>query len=134
MPLYFTPHFSKICIEISLLHEWVIFLCCCYPYGSLWFMIWRFIVGLSGVLTAVAAPTLLSAIDPKDRARSGGIMFSGVGLGLLLSALFTPMIASIKVYYYWGALFNHSYIFIITYQFIPNTNFERIKSRISLSE
>lgn len=105
------------------------FLCCCYPYGSLWFMIWRFIVGFSGgVLTAVAAPTLLSAIDPKDRARSGGIMFSGVGLGLLLSALFTPMIASIKVYYYWGALFLITLIFfIITYQFIPNTNFEHIK-------
>ncbi|WP_019223822.1 YbfB/YjiJ family MFS transporter [Bartonella rattaustraliani] len=105
------------------------FLCCCYPYGTLWFMMWRFIVGLSGgVLTAVAAPTLLSAIDPKDRARSGGIMFSGAGLGLLLSALFTPVIASIKVYYYWGALFLITLVFFtITYRFMPNTNFEHIK-------
>ncbi|MFO1047156.1 MAG: YbfB/YjiJ family MFS transporter [Geminicoccaceae bacterium] len=69
------------------------FLACSLRLGFAWFLFWRFLSGLSGGLLMVAvAPTVLAAIPPHLRGRAGGLMFSGVGLGIVGAGTLLPLL------------------------------------------
>lgn len=66
---------------------------CALPLGFAWFFVWRFISGWTGgVLMALAAPTVIAAIPAERRGIVGGVIFTGVGLGIAASGTLMPML------------------------------------------
>jgi predicted MFS family arabinose efflux permease len=72
---------------------------CAFPLGFFWFFVWRFVSGgTGGVLMALAAPAVMSAIPPERRGVAGGAIFTGVGLGIAISGTLVPALMQ------WGLL------------------------------
>ena len=61
------------------------------PLSFLWLFVWRFVSGLSGaVLLVIGAPAVL-AIAPSARlGLVGGVMFGGIGIGIVTSGTVVP--------------------------------------------
>jgi len=78
---------------------------CVWPGGFWWYAPWRFIVGMTGAVLMVLAPSFLLAEMPAvERGRSGGVIYTGVGMGVALSSLLVPALAGIGVGWAWAAL------------------------------
>jgi predicted MFS family arabinose efflux permease len=70
------------------------FAACAIPLGVPWMVFWRFSAGVTGaLLMIVATPLVLSATPPAYRARVAGTVFTGVGLGVMLSGTFVAGLA-----------------------------------------
>jgi MFS family permease len=68
-------------------------------FGFAWFFLWRFASGYAGgVLMVVGAPIVLSATPPRRRGLVGGMIFTGVGLGIAASGIMVPPLIK------WGGL------------------------------
>jgi len=68
------------------------FFACALPLSFAWFFLWRFTAGYSGgVLMALAAPTVLPFVPAARRGLAGGIIFTGVGLGIAASGTLVPL-------------------------------------------
>ena len=66
---------------------------CAYPLGFWWFFPWRLISGVTGgILMALAAPSVLPRIAPERRGVAGGVIFTGVGLGIAASGTLVPLL------------------------------------------
>jgi predicted MFS family arabinose efflux permease len=63
------------------------------PVSFAWFFVWRFASGFSGgVLMVLAAPTVLPHVPPARRGLAGGVIFTGVGLGIAASGTLAPLL------------------------------------------
>jgi len=68
------------------------FFACAYPVSFVWFFAWRFLAGLAGgALMVLAAPAVLPLVPPSRRGLAGGIIFTGVGVGIALSGTLVPL-------------------------------------------
>jgi predicted MFS family arabinose efflux permease len=80
-------------IRLSMLTASAGFLLCSEPGPFLWFAFWRFIVGVVGALLMIlAAPTLLAQAGESFRHRLRGLIFTGLGLGIIFSATALPFL------------------------------------------
>ena len=78
---------------------------CAWPLSLVWLMGWRLLVGIAGgMLMVSAAPTILPALPPGDRAVASGIIFTGVGAGIAMSALVLPLLAGQALAVVWLGL------------------------------
>lgn len=69
------------------------FACGWHDGGIAWFLIWRSVAGACGAILMVQAPVLiLPATAVTRRGRVGGVIFSGVGLGIVAAATVVPML------------------------------------------
>jgi len=60
-----------------------------------WYYFWRTAAGFGGaVLMVLPAPVVLPQHEPAVRGRASGIVFSGIGLGAVLSGLLVPAMIS----------------------------------------
>lgn len=81
------------------------FLACIEPVGFAWFFFWRLLSGIAGGLVMVAASSLVMLQTPAHRrGRAGGVMFSGVGLGVVLAAVAIPWLLDFGLGVTWGVL------------------------------
>ncbi len=72
------------------------FFACAFPLSFLWFFVWRFASGFSGgVLMVLAAPTVLATVPVSRRGIAGGIIFTGVGLGVAASGTMVPILINV---------------------------------------
>lgn len=63
------------------------------PVSVLWYFLWRLALGISGgVIMVLAAPAVLSTVDPARRGFVGGLIFTGVGLGIGASGTLVPLL------------------------------------------
>jgi predicted MFS family arabinose efflux permease len=63
------------------------------PVSFAWFFLWRFAAGCAGgTLMVLAAPTVLPHVPPARRGRAGGLIFTGVGLGIAASGTLVPLL------------------------------------------
>jgi MFS family permease len=63
---------------------------CSFNLGPLWLSVWRFVAGLMAGIVMVSAPTIiLSRITKEKKAWVSGVIFSGIGLGIVLTSLLT---------------------------------------------
>lgn len=78
----------------------------CAGEGSFsWFFFWRLVSGIAGAILMVVGPSLaLAATPPERRAHVGAMVFTGIGLGALLSAFIVPLLLELSLPVTWGSL------------------------------
>ena len=60
-----------------------------------WYYFWRILAGACGaVLMVLPAPLVVPRHDPTIRGRASGIVFSGVGLGAVVSGILVPALVA----------------------------------------
>ncbi|MCA8863305.1 YbfB/YjiJ family MFS transporter [Halomonas sp. SBBP1] len=81
------------------------FMLCAGAGGFTWFFFWRLVSGIAGAILMVVGPSLaLAATPPERRASVGAMVFTGIGLGALLSASIVPMLLELSLTVTWGTL------------------------------
>ncbi|MDN6314562.1 MAG: MFS transporter [Halomonas sp.] len=81
------------------------FLLCAGPGSFGWFFLWRLVSGVAGAILVVVGPSLaLTATPPARRAGVGTLVFTGIGLGTLVSALVVPTLLAVSLTATWLAL------------------------------
>ena len=96
----------------GLLVRWSMLLCalslfaCAWRGGGLpWFLFWRVVAGACGAILMVQAPVLiLPGVTKERRGRVAGLIFSGVGLGIVAAATVVPSLATYGVVQTWLGL------------------------------
>ncbi len=70
-----------------------------------WFFIWRFGAGLGGaVLMVIGVSTAIAGAPPAQRVTTAAQSFTGIGIGVLLSALLVPTLLRLGLTAAWVAL------------------------------
>jgi predicted MFS family arabinose efflux permease len=81
------------------------FFACAVPLSFAWFFLWRFASGYAGgALMVLAAPAVLPHVPAARRGLAGGLVFTGVGLGVAASGTLVPMLLSAGLVATWSAL------------------------------
>ena len=81
------------------------FFACALPFSSLWFFAWRFAAGVAGgEIMALAAPSALKHVPPSRRGIVGGLIFTGVGLGIAASGMLVPLLLRLGLVATWCGL------------------------------
>ncbi|MEK6420278.1 MAG: YbfB/YjiJ family MFS transporter [Burkholderia gladioli] len=71
----------------------VAFVACAFPVSFGWFFAWRFLAGAAGgALMVLAAPTVLQHVPASRRGLAGGVIFMGVGVGVIASGTVVPLL------------------------------------------
>jgi MFS family permease len=75
------------------------------PVGFEWLLAWRFLAGATGAVLMVLAPSrILIQVAPGERGRAGGLVITGVGLGVVLSGVLVGPLAERGPAFAWTAL------------------------------
>jgi len=89
----------------SMLAAALSFIACAVPAPFALYCMWRFLSGFSGALLMVlAAPAVLAVVPVQRRGRVAGIVFSGVGVGIVTSALLVPLLLRLGLQEAWLVL------------------------------
>ncbi|WP_234686027.1 YbfB/YjiJ family MFS transporter [Bradyrhizobium monzae] len=81
------------------------FFACAFPVSFAWFFSWRLASGFAGgVLMVLAAPTVLSHVAPSRRGLAGGVIFTGVGVGIAASGSLVPLLLDLGLKQAWMGL------------------------------
>ncbi len=75
------------------------------PLGFLWLLPWRIVTGIAGAfLMVLAPPAALAHVPHERRGLAGGIILTGVGLGIALSGVLMPALLHFGVSAAWCGL------------------------------
>jgi predicted MFS family arabinose efflux permease len=75
------------------------------PLGFLWLLPWRLLTGVTGAfLMVLAPPAALAHVPHERRGLAGGVILTGVGLGIALSGLLMPVMLRFGVSAAWCGL------------------------------
>ena len=92
-------------LRIMMLIATASFFACAFPLSFLWFFLWRFLSGFAGgALMVLAASTVLSSVPRSRRGLAGGVIFTGVGLGIIASGTLVPLVLQAGLVEIWFAL------------------------------
>ncbi|HEX3500483.1 MAG TPA: YbfB/YjiJ family MFS transporter [Stellaceae bacterium] len=92
-------------LRVMMLLATAAFFACALPLSFLWLSLWRFAAGVAGgALMVLAATTVLSHVSPSRRGIVGGIVFTGVGLGIAASGLLVPLLLRLGLAATWCGL------------------------------
>lgn len=96
--------FIKINLAVSVLSLAL----CAFNFGFIWLTAWRFLAGITGAFLMVMTPSaILKNIPAQYRGRVSGLVFTGMGLGIVISGLLFPAFAKLSIVIAWlgAALF-----------------------------
>ena len=75
------------------------------PFGFWWLLPWRLVTGITGAfLMVLAPPAALARVPAERRGLAGGIVLTGVGLGIALSGVLMPALLRFGVSEAWYGL------------------------------
>jgi predicted MFS family arabinose efflux permease len=78
-------------LRLMMLIATAAFFACAWPLDFVWFFVWRFAAGVAGgTLMVLAAPAVLAHVPPSRRGLAGGIIFMGIGVGVVASGTLVP--------------------------------------------
>jgi len=81
------------------------FFACARPAPFAWFLLWRVVSGIAGgAIIVTAAPTVLAYVPASRRGMAGGIIFTGVGLGIAASGTLVPVLIGAGLTVAWCGL------------------------------
>ena len=81
------------------------FVVCAWPVPFPLYLLSRFVSGACGAALMVLVPSIsLMALQPEQRVRGAAFIFTGVGLGILLSATLVPLLSSVNLTLAWLGL------------------------------
>ena len=81
------------------------FLLCAHDGGLLWLLPWRTLAGIAGgTLMVLAGPAVQVSVPASLRPRAGGVMFAGVGGGIVIGAAIVPLLLPCGVAATWLVL------------------------------
>lgn len=64
---------------------------CALNWGFAWYAAWRLLAGIAaGVLMVLAVPSILALVPARSRGVVGGLIFGGVGVGMIFSGEAIP--------------------------------------------
>lgn len=64
---------------------------CSLNWGFAWYAVWRLLAGVAaGVLMVLAVPSILALVPARTRGVVGGLIFGGVGVGMIFSGEAIP--------------------------------------------
>jgi predicted MFS family arabinose efflux permease len=83
----------------------VCFALCAWRGGLGWFAPWRTLAGIAGgILMVTAGPAVQAAVPPSRRTLAAGVMFAGVGIGIVSSSVIVPALLPAGLAATWLAL------------------------------
>ncbi len=92
-------------LRIMMLIATASFFACAFPLSFLWFFLWRFLSGFAGgALMVLAASSVMSSVPRSRRGLAGGVIFTGVGLGIIASGTLVPLVLQAGLVEIWFAL------------------------------
>jgi len=93
-------------VRLSMLLCALSFVACSWRGAGLpWFIFWRTVAGACGAILMVQAPVLILPRTPAERrGRTSGMIFSGVGLGIVAASTIVPSLAGYRLAVTWLAL------------------------------
>jgi predicted MFS family arabinose efflux permease len=66
---------------------------CAHRAGFAWFLPWRLVSGIAGAgLMVLAAPSVLPLMPARHRGLAGGLIFLGIGIGVVFSGTVLPVL------------------------------------------
>lgn len=81
------------------------FLLCARPAPFAWFFVWRLLAGIAaGWLMVLAIPFVLERTPIEHRGIAGGVMFAGVGSGMVVAGAAVPSLVAISLPTAWLGL------------------------------
>ncbi|MGP9567098.1 YbfB/YjiJ family MFS transporter [Halomonas sp. AOP5-B2-8] len=96
---------SRLVIGASFAAIALSFMLCTGAGSFFWFFLWRLVSGIAGAILMVVGPSLaLAATPPERRASVGAMVFTGIGLGALLSASVVPVLLELSLTATWATL------------------------------
>ncbi|EHC5632962.1 YbfB/YjiJ family MFS transporter [Campylobacter coli] len=101
----FFINFLRKFISLENIAKLSFFACMMESLPFIWAWLWRFFAGVaSASLMILAAPLSLPYVKERFRGRIGGFVFSGIGLGAVVSGFTLPFIANINIDLVWIVL------------------------------
>ncbi|HYD94684.1 MAG TPA: YbfB/YjiJ family MFS transporter [Noviherbaspirillum sp.] len=92
-------------IRAAMLVVVVSLICCSMNLGLYWLWIWRLVSGIAGaVLMSMTAPAVLARVPVAMRGKAAGMVFSGIGFGIVLSSFVVPALGTYSLSLAWLAL------------------------------
>lgn len=80
-------------------------LACAWNGGLLWLGVWRFVAGVAGaMLMILAAPVLMAQVPPDKKPLVAGIVFSGIGMGVMVTGTALPWLATYGLAAAWAGI------------------------------
>jgi predicted MFS family arabinose efflux permease len=92
------PHIARaapvaVVLRAMMLLATASFFACAQPLSFAWFFVWRFAAGVSGgALMVLAALAVLPYVPASRRGLAAGVIFTGVGLGIIMSGTLVPLL------------------------------------------
>jgi predicted MFS family arabinose efflux permease len=84
---------TRFTLRAMMLLASIAFFACAWPVSFAWFFAWRFFSGVAGgALMVLAAPTVLAHVPPSRRGLASGVIFMGVGVGIVASGTLVPLL------------------------------------------
>jgi MFS family permease len=89
-------------IQFNLLFSIISLSLCALHFGVAWFWIWRFVAGISGALLMIMTlAVILKQVPVAYKGRAAGIMFGGIGFGIIFSGSILPIFSKYSPAYAW---------------------------------
>ena len=107
LAIYLNRYISdKNVVRLAMLACSLSYLCCAFEQAHiLWFYQWRFAAGVGGAILMVVPPAMILKTTPKDlRGRVSGLIFTGIGLGAMLSGGLIPQLVDVGLSFTWISL------------------------------
>jgi len=81
------------------------FIACFHPFPFAWFALWRGLSGVAGGMIMVLSATLvLPHVPAERRGLAGGVIFAGVGFGVIVAAALVPRLVALGLPLAWETL------------------------------
>ena len=92
-------------LRLAMVLAAISFALCAWRGGLAWFAPWRVLAGLvGGVLMGLAGPAVQQAVPERERGLAAGVVFAGVGIGIMTGAVLVPALLPAGLPAAWLAL------------------------------